>query len=161
MKLNSKILGVLMYFRDVVLDDLDAVVQMLADDILGSARETYQTPLPQEYLTAFKNLSSQSGNRLIVAVDDAGEIKGCLQLTIIYGIARQGLSRALIEGVRVSGDMRGSGLGSKLFEYAISEARNADCGMVQLTTDRSRDDAQRFYEKLGFEPSHIGMKLII
>ncbi len=149
-----------MRFRDAQREDLDAIVALLADDELGRVRENLETPLPQVYLTAFDELTAQAGNRLIVAVED-DEIIGCLQLTFTAGIARQGLKRATIEGVRVSRDVRGSGIGQKLFEYAIEEARRGGCGMVQLTTDKVRPDTHRFYEALGFEPSHVGMKLML
>lgn len=148
-----------MKFRDATENDLYDIVALLADDVLGEQRELLRDPLPKEYLTAFNALTQQIGNRLIVAVDNSGDIKGCLQLTITAGIARRGATRATIEGVRVSSDERGTGLGAALFEYAIEEARKSRCSLVQLTTDRERPDAHRFYERLGFEPSHIGMKL--
>lgn len=148
-----------MKFRDAVENDLYDIVALLADDVLGAEREKLTDPLPKEYLNAFNLLEQQSGNRLIVAVNDSGDIKGCLQLTVTAGIARRGAVRATIEGVRVSSGERGTGLGAALFEYAIEQARESGCGLVQLTTDRGRPDAHRFYERLGFEPSHIGMKL--
>jgi len=148
-----------MYFRDAVKSDLYAIVELLADDALGAARERFQSPLPKEYLDAFDLLQQQLGNRLIVVVNDTGQVRGCLQLTFTAGLARRGASRATIEGVRICADDRGIGLGTELFEYAISEARKFGCSLVQLTTDRQRPDAHRFYERLGFEPSHIGMKL--
>ena len=148
-----------MKFRDAIADDLYDVVGLLADDMLGAAREQHEQPLPAAYSDAFEDLTKQSGNRLIVAVDEDGAIKGCLQLTITAGIARQGARRATIEGVRVASDLRGTGLGTELFEFAIAEARKAHCALIQLTTARTRPDAHRFYEGLGFEASHIGMKL--
>ena len=148
-----------MHFRDATIDDIDAVVALLADDTLGAAREQYETPLPQAYVSAFEDLSDQPGNHLIVAVDDAGAVKACLQLTMTPFISHQGMKRATIEGVRVARDLRGEGLGKKLLEYAIEEARAAGCGLMQLSSDRTRGDAQRFYEGLGFEASHTGMKL--
>ena len=148
-----------MQFRDATQNDIYYIVGLLADDILGASREQHELPVPNAYLNAFETLSKQSGNRLIVAVDDAGTIQGCLQLTITAGLARRGMSRATIEGVRVASDVRGTGLGKKMFEFAIDEARKANCGLVQLTTDRERPDAHRFYDALGFEASHMGMKL--
>ena len=148
-------------FRDATEQDLYAVVALLADDVLGAERETLSDPLPLEYIQAFQELMAQIGNRLIVAVDPGGAIKGCLQLTMIPGIARRGAKRATIEGVRVSRDQRSTGLGTRLFEYAIEEARKAGCQLVQLTTDKARPDAHRFYERLRFEPSHVGMKLTL
>lgn len=148
-----------MQFRDAKREDLYGIVGLLADDLLGVKREAYISPLPRAYYRAFERLSAQEGNRLIVAVDEVSAIQGCLQLTITAGLARLGTSRATIEGVRVSAAMRGKGLGKQLFQFAIEEARAAGCGLVQLTTDKERSDAHRFYESLGFEPSHVGMKL--
>ncbi len=150
-----------MQFRDARREDLEALVKLLADDELGRMRENLETPLPRAYLNAFEELTAQIGNRLIVAVEEDETIIGCLQLTLTVGIARQGMKRATIEGVRVTRNARGSGIGKQLFEHAIEEARLSGCGMVQLTTDKSRPDAHRFYERLGFEPSHVGMKLVL
>jgi ribosomal protein S18 acetylase RimI-like enzyme len=150
-----------MQIRDAKKSELHAIVEMLADDELGAARERVEEPLSEKYVEAFDAMAMARGNRLIVAVDGKGEVRGCFQLTIIPGISRMGMTRAIIEGVRVHASHRGTGLGTKLMEYAISEARAAKCGLVQLTTSHSREDAQRFYEKLGFEPSHVGMKLKI
>ncbi|MDJ0920107.1 MAG: GNAT family N-acetyltransferase [Henriciella sp.] len=150
-----------MIFRDAIRDDLPAIVQMLADDRLGATRETFADPLPDAYATAFDDICDQTGNRLIVAVDEYDRVSACLQLTFIPGIARRGMKRGLIEGVRVRRDLRGTNIGTRLFEYAIEAARTAGCGLVQLTTDKQRPDAHSFYEKLGFEASHTGMKLIL
>ena len=147
-----------MEFRDAVPGDLRAIVKLLADDALGATRERDEDPLPQEYRAAFAAMERQGGNSLIVAVED-GAVVGCLQLTLIAGISRLGMTRAQIEAVRVDRGYRSRGLGEALFRHAIERAREAGCGLVQLTTDRSRGDAQRFYERLGFEASHLGMKL--
>jgi ribosomal protein S18 acetylase RimI-like enzyme len=138
--------------------DLPAVVQMLADDPLGAGRERYADPLPKAYRDAFAAMRAQGGNDLLVAVQD-GAVVGCLQLTIIPGISRLGASRAQIEGVRVAATHRGLGIGELLVHDAIERARHAGCTLVQLTTDTTRTDAQRFYERLGFEATHLGMKL--
>lgn len=150
-----------MRFRDASEEDLYSIVSLLADDILGAERERFENPLPREYIQAFRELTAQTGNRLIVAVDPEGNITGCLQITFIPGIARAGAKRAVIEGVRVSANERDSGLGTELFEFAIEEARKANCKLVQLTTDKERPDAKRFYERLGFQPTHEGMKLML
>jgi ribosomal protein S18 acetylase RimI-like enzyme len=147
-----------MEFRNAVAGDLPAIVNLLADDALGQTRERAEDPLPQEYRDAFAAMGRQAGNTLIVAVED-GAVVGCLQLTLIAGISRLGMTRAQIEGVRVDRRYRGQGLGEALFRHAIERARQQGCGLVQLTTDRTRADAQRFYERLGFEASHLGMKL--
>ena len=144
--------------RKALETDLPGIVNLLADDALGANRERPDLPLPSEYLDAFAEMGRQSGNDLLVATL-GNELVGCLQLTIIPGISRLGSKRAQIEGVRVSRHHRSQGVGEKLVRGAIDRARTRGCSLVQLTTDRSRSDAQRFYEKLGFAPSHIGMKL--
>jgi ribosomal protein S18 acetylase RimI-like enzyme len=147
-------------FRLTTEADLPGVVQLLADDPIGATREQYTEPLPEPYRTAFRAMQAQSGNELLVA-EHNGAIVGCLQLTVIPGISRLGSCRAQIEGVRVSSARRGTGLGEALMRDAIERARVAGCTLVQLTTDATRDDAQRFYERLGFAPSHVGMKLLL
>jgi ribosomal protein S18 acetylase RimI-like enzyme len=144
--------------RVAIEDDLPAVVRLLADDPLGAGREEDVDPLPQAYRNAFAAMRAQGGNDLLVAIQ-AGVVVGCLQLTIIPGMSRLGASRAQIEGVRVAATHRGLGIGELLVREAIDRALGAGCGLVQLTTDTSRADAQRFYERLGFEATHIGMKL--
>lgn len=145
-------------FRTATRDDLPAIVRMLADDGLGKGREQPVDPLPKAYGDAFDRMAAQPGNDYLLAEID-GEVAGCLQLTVIHGLSRTGVSRAQIEGVRVAGSHRGRGIGEALFREAIRRAREAGCGLVQLTTDKARPDALRFYEKLGFTASHEGMKL--
>ncbi len=145
-------------FRPATEADLPAIVRLLADDPLGAARERYRDPLPDEYRRAFAAMARQEGNDMIVAVDGE-DIVGCLQLTLIPGLSRRGATRAQIESVRVAGSHRGRGLGEALLRHAIERARAAGCGLVQLTSDKSRPDARRFYERLGFKASHEGMKL--
>lgn len=149
-----------MKFRKAIKQDVPAIVQLLADDELGSQREQFTEPLPTAYYDAFAAVEAQVGNQIIVAVKDE-KVLGCLQLTIIPGLTRLGMKRAQIEGVRVHRDYRGEKIGEKLFLEAIAIAKSKACGMVQLTTDKSRNDAHRFYEKLGFSASHEGMKLIL
>ncbi|MGE0463139.1 MAG: N-acetyltransferase family protein [Vicinamibacterales bacterium] len=139
-------------------EDVPAVVRLLADDVLGAQRERVEDPVAPVYLRAFDDMAGQSGNELLVAVRD-DEIVGCLQLTIIPGLSRAGMRRAQIEGVRVSARHRGAQVGERLVSEAIASARAAGCGLVQLTTDVTRADARRFYERLGFEATHLGMKL--
>jgi ribosomal protein S18 acetylase RimI-like enzyme len=147
-----------MEFRKATSADLPAIVKLLADDPLGAKRERAEDPLPHEYRDAFAAIGRQEGNSVIVALD-GGAVVGCLQLTLIPGLSRLGMLRAQIESVRVAESHRSQGLGEALFRHAIEQARKAGCGLVQLTTDRSRPDALRFYERLGFEASHLGMKL--
>ena len=143
-------------FRNARAGDLPAIIRLLADDALGAARENPSDLAPYE--KAFAALTAQNGNAIIVG-DDNGEVVACLQLTIVPGLSRQGATRAFIEGVRVAQTLRGKGVGETLVRHAIDRARTADCRMVQLTSDKSRTGAHRFYERLGFKASHIGMKL--
>ncbi|MER6121163.1 GNAT family N-acetyltransferase [Streptomyces sp. NPDC001795] len=136
-------------------DDVPAIVALLADDPLGAHRESPDDLAP--YLRALDRLSSDPNQHLVVAVRD-GRVIGTLQLTIIPGLSRKGATRSLIEAVRIHADERGSGLGTQLIEWVIEESRRHDCQLVQLTSDATRTDAHRFYERLGFEASHVGFK---
>ena len=147
-----------MIIRCATEDDLAAVVRLLADDPLGATREQYAEPLPDAYRVAFAAIEAQAGNELLVAATEH-EIVGCLQLTVIPGISRLGAARAQIEGVRVAAAHRGAGIGEALVQDAIARAKQAGCSLVQLTTDSTRLDAKRFYERLGFEATHVGLKL--
>jgi GNAT superfamily N-acetyltransferase len=145
-------------FRSARREDLPAIVALLADDALGATRESATDPLPPEYTRAFDRIASDSGQELVVA-EREGDVIGVLQLSIIASLTWRGTTRALIEGVRVRADARGSGVGEALVREAIARARAHGCGIIQLTTDRSRTDAHRFYERLGFHATHVGMKL--
>lgn len=145
-------------FRAATADDLCAIVILLANDPLGSQRETLSDPLDPAYVEAFDAIDADPNQHLQVAEAD-GMIVGCLQLTVIPYLTYKGGRRALVEGVRVAGSHRGSGLGRSLLEHAIALAREAGCHMVQLTTDKQRPDAVGFYRSLGFVDSHEGMKL--
>jgi len=136
--------------------DLPELVAMLADDPLGSAREGAP---PAAYEQAFAAIDADPRQLLAVLTAAGGAIVGTLQLTTIPGLSRGGALRGQIEAVRVHSGHRGRGLGSPFIRWAIDEARRRGCAIVQLTTDRSRVDAHRFYERLGFVDSHIGMKL--
>lgn len=145
-------------FRAAKRDDVPAIVKLLADDALGAKRERYADPLPAVYLAAFDVMQKHGMNEVIVGVrGDA--VVACLQLTVIPGLSRQGAVRAILEGVRVSADLRGQGAGEALVRFAIEKAKRAGATLVQLTTDKSRKDAHRFYERLGFKATHEGMKL--
>lgn len=145
-------------FRAACVDDLPVLVRMLADDPLGATREVVSDPLPSGYGAAFAAIDADPNNELVLAVLD-GVVVGMLQITFIPYLTYQGQWRALIEGVRVSSAVRSRGVGAALFHWAIERARQRGCTMVQLTTDRAREDALRFYERLGFVASHHGMKL--
>ena len=143
-------------FRNARADDLPAIVRLLADDALGAKREGTEDVAP--YQKAFAALTVQKDNAIIVG-ENRGQVVACLQLLLVPGLSRQGATRAFIEGLRVSQSLRGKGIGEALVKHAIDKARAADCRIVQLTSDKSRTDAYRFYERLGFKASHIGMKL--
>ncbi|MGH6619484.1 MAG: GNAT family N-acetyltransferase [Alphaproteobacteria bacterium] len=145
-------------FRDAAREDLPKIVGLLANDPLGSKRERFEDPLPDCYSRAFDVIAADPNNRLIVVEHD-GAVIGTLQLTFIPNMTYQGGIRAQIEGVRVDDAHRSRQIGKRLFEWAIAEARRHGCHMVQLTADKTRPDAHRFYESLGFEASHVGMKL--
>ncbi|MEU5533027.1 GNAT family N-acetyltransferase [Streptomyces sp. NPDC020362] len=142
--------------RRATTDDLPVIVAMLADDHLGAQRESPDDLTP--YLAALERLNADPNQHLVVAVRD-GRVVGTLQLTIIPGLSRKGATRSIIEAVRIHADERGSGLGTQLIEWATEESRRQGCQLVQLTSDRSRTDAHRFYERLGFTASHVGFKL--
>lgn len=146
------------HFRSARLADLPAIVALLADDPLGATRERLEDPLPNAYLRAFTAIDQDPNQDLIVA-DRGGVVAGVLQLTFIASLTWQGSTRALIEGVRIASGLRGMGIGEALVREAIARARAHGCAIVQLTTDRSRADAHRFYERLGFKATHVGMKL--
>jgi len=141
--------------RRAVADDVAAIVALLADDQLGASRETPDDLTP--YRRAFAVIDADPREELVVA-ERAGEVVGTLQLTLLPGLSRRGATRAQIEGVRVASSERGSGLGTELIAWAVAEATRRGCHLVQLTSDASRTDAHRFYERLGFVPSHIGFK---
>ncbi|MEU2780842.1 MULTISPECIES: GNAT family N-acetyltransferase [unclassified Streptomyces] len=142
--------------RPAVADDVPAIVGMLADDPLGAQRESPDDLTP--YLTALERLQGDPHQHVVVAVRE-GRVVGTLQLTIVPGLSRRGATRSIIEGVRIHADERGTGLGTQLIEWAVDESRRQDCQLVQLTSDKTRTDAHRFYERLGFTASHTGFKL--
>ncbi|WP_411109411.1 GNAT family N-acetyltransferase [Streptomyces sp. c-19] len=142
--------------RPATTGDLEAIVAMLADDPLGAQRESPDDLGP--YLSAFERLASDPNQQVVVAARE-DKVVGTLQLTIIPGLSRRGATRSVIEGVRIHADERGSGLGTQLIEWAVAESQRQDCRLVQLTSDATRTDAHRFYERLGFEASHLGFKM--
>lgn len=142
--------------RKATRTDLQAIVDMLADDHLGSTRESPDNLRPYE--AAFAVIDADPHQLLTVCERD-GEIMGTMQLTIVPGLSHKGASRMTIEGVRVHRDARGTGVGSQMILWAIEHARESGCRMVQFTTDKSRADAHRFYERLGFEQTHLGYKM--
>lgn len=145
-------------FRMAKQEDLPAIVRMLADDDLGSQRENWEDPLPSSYVVAFEKIRNDANHELIVAEWDGGVI-GTLHLIFLPSISYQGGLRAQVESVRVDTNYRGQGVGNQMMKWAIERAKERGAHVVQLTTHLSRKDAHRFYERLGFKGSHLGMKL--
>jgi GNAT superfamily N-acetyltransferase len=151
--------GATVALRRAAAEDVPSIVDLLAGDQLGATRDGVTTDEDlQLYLDAFDVIDADPAHLLLVATDGA-QILATLQLSFLPGLARRGALRAQIEAVRVRHDYRSRGLGAELFEWAIEEARRRNCALVQLTTDKSRADAHRFYERLGFVASHEGFKL--
>ncbi len=148
-----------MKFRKAKKEDVFKIVAMIADDELGMKRENFQNPLPDTYLKAFENIISDNNQELIVVEDGNLEIIGTLQLTFIQYLTYKGGIRAQIEAVRIRKDKRGFGIGKAMFEWAINRAKERKAHLLQLTTDKKRPSAIKFYENLGFKKSHEGMKI--
>lgn len=145
-------------FRPARTSDLSAIVAMLADDKLGQGREYISDPIHADYVSAFAAIEADPNQLLCVAEID-GQVVGCLQLSFIPGLSRRGMWRGQIESVRIATGTRGAGLGEAMLGWAIDTCRARGCGLIQLTTDKARPDARRFYERLNFVASHEGMKL--
>jgi GNAT superfamily N-acetyltransferase len=147
-------------FRRAGASDLPAIVALLADDALGQHREQPGLPLAGSYTDAFAAIEADP-HQLLVVMTEGSRIVGTLQLTFIPGLSRKGAWRGQIEAVRIARDRQQSGFGRRMFEWAIAECRARGCSLVQLTTDKDRPDAHRFYEQLGFTASHLGYKLAL
>ncbi|NEU99662.1 GNAT family N-acetyltransferase [Bradyrhizobium uaiense] len=147
-------------FRPAQAADLPAIIALLADDMFGQQREDASSPPNRRYVDAFDSIIADPNQQQVVATLD-DEVIGTLQLTFIPGLARLGAWRGQIEAVRIAEAHRSSGVGQQMFEWAIAQCRARGCHLVQLTTDKGRPDAHRFYERLGFVGSHIGYKLML
>ncbi|TFD89464.1 GNAT family N-acetyltransferase [Cryobacterium lactosi] len=147
--------------RRAVAGDEAAIVGLLADDRLRSSEESTAPEDLAPYLAAFEAISQLADQFLVVVDDPAGNVVATQQLTVLPGLARSGATRLQIEAVRVSATLRGNGLGSAMLSWAVEYGRGRGCRLVQLTSDASRLDAHRFYERLGFAPSHLGFKLLL
>jgi GNAT superfamily N-acetyltransferase len=145
-------------FRLANREDLPEIVRMLADDELGSQRERCEEPLPESYYQAYEQINSDANHQLIVAELD-GKVIGTLHLMFLPSISYQGGLRAQIESVRVDRQFQNQGIGSEMMKWAIERAQERGAHLVQLTTHKSREDAHRFYQRLGFQKSHLGLKL--
>ena len=148
-----------MKFRRATKEDLSAIVQLLATDKLGQLREAYGDPLPEKYYETFYKIDEDPNQELIVLVSDMNEIIGTMQLTFIQYLTYQGGIRAQVEAVRIRDDHQSKGLGEKMMRWAIARAEERKAHLLQLTSDKQRPDAIRFYERLGFKASHEGMKM--
>ena len=140
-------------------DDVSSIIAMLADDPLGARRERLEDPLPQVYFEAFERVARDPNIHLVVAEDNEGTVVGCLQLCILSGLSSQGTSRGLVQDVRVATSCRSRGIGEQMMQWAADEARARGCKLIELLTNNARVDAQRFYERLGFARSHVGMTI--
>ena len=148
-----------MNFRKATENDVSTIVEMIADDELGKKREDFKNPLPKAYLEAFENINSDANQELIVVENENSEIIGTMQLSFIQHLTYRGGVRAQIEAVRIRKDKRGLGIGKTMFEWAINRAKERHAHLLQLTTDKKRPKAIKFYEDLGFKASHEGMKM--
>lgn len=146
--------------REARSGDIRPIVELIADDEISALREDLADPLPDSYLTAFEAITTDPRTELLVA-EHAGEVLATLQITYLPGLSRRGSERAQIEAVRVARNTRGMGLGTRLLTEAIERAKARGCGLVQLTSDARRRDAQRFYQQLGFAETHVGMRLML
>ena len=144
--------------RQATTGDIPVIVRMLADDFLGRQREDTSLPLNENYIAAFREIDADPNNELIVAELD-GEIVGTLQLVITPSLSYKGSKRSMVESVRVDSKLRGQGIGRQMMLWAMERARERGCISMHLTSHGDREDAHRFYEKLGFAKSHVGMKL--
>lgn len=147
-----------MKFRQATREDLPAIVHMLVDDPLGKRREVYSEPLKEAYYEAFESINKDENQELIV-VEREGEVIGTLQLTFIRNLTFNGGLRAQVEGVRIRRDKRNQGYGEQLFKWVIEKAKKRGAHILQLTTDKKRPDAIRFYKRIGLSQSHEGMKV--
>lgn len=148
-----------MNFRKATKNDVSTIMAMIADDELGKKRENYQVPFPKEYLNAFDKINADQNQELIVVENENDEIIGTLQLSFIQYLTYRGGIRAQIEAVRIRTDKRGLGIGKAMFEWAINRAKERKAHLLQLTTDKKRAKAIKFYEDLGFKATHEGMKM--
>ncbi|SHH79091.1 GNAT family N-acetyltransferase [Flavobacterium johnsoniae] len=146
-------------FRTAAADDLPEIIRLLSDDALGQHREDFQLPLPHAYIKAFEKIDADPSQELIAVTNEAGDLVGTMQLSFIQYLTYQGGVRAQIEAVRIRREDRGKGFGRLMFEWAIERSRQRGAHLVQLTTDKKRPEAVKFYESLGFMPTHEGMKL--
>lgn len=147
-------------FREARKEDFPQIIHLLLDDELGEKRESFREVVESEYVSAFHEIEKDPNNEILVGTFGS-QVVAVLQMTFIPNLTLKGTKRALIEGVRVASSRRGQGIGKLLFDYALERARQRDCGLAQLTTNKSRSEAIRFYETIGFKATHEGLKLAL
>lgn len=146
--------------RRAVESDVVPVIELMSNDPIRAAENSAAAADRADYLAAFRAIDADPAQLLVVVVDDAEKVVATMQLTLIPGLARLGATRLLVEAVRVDENLRGNGLGSVMMTWAVEEGRRRGAVLVQLTSDKAREDAHRFYERLGFTASHVGFKLV-
>ena len=149
----------MMHIREAQEKDLASLVHMLSDDPLGKTREDFRLPLPTRYVAAFREIDQDKNQELIVVENNRGHIIGSMQLSFIRYLTYQGGMRAQVEGVRVHREERGKKIGEQMIKWAIERSKEKKCHLIQLTSDKKRPVAIKFYQNLGFQASHEGMKL--
>ncbi|WP_417367131.1 GNAT family N-acetyltransferase [Glutamicibacter arilaitensis] len=145
--------------REARTEDLEQIIALMAEDEIRSAEQPDATDGPEHYLEAFGEIDADPAHALIVVEGMGGKIVGTMQLTTLPGLARRAAKRMQIEAVRVASELRGGGLGTQMIRWAICEAEHKGISLIQLTSDAQRQDAHRFYQKLGFTASHVGFKM--
>lgn len=147
--------------RRAVEEDLDALVELLSNDPIRQAENPAASEHRAQYLNSFRAIDADPAQLLVVVLDEADVVVATMQLTVIPGLARFGATRLTVEAVRVDERLRGNGLGPEMMKWAVAEGRRRNVALVQLTSDKAREDAHRFYERLGFTASHVGFKLAL
>ncbi|MHA7175686.1 GNAT family N-acetyltransferase [Arthrobacter sp. Sr24] len=158
---NFTLSGTNFRLRRAVESDVVPIVELMSNDPIRAAENSTDVQDRAPYLAAFRAIDTDPAQLLIVVVDDAEKVVATMQLTLIPGLARLGATRLLVEAVRVDENLRGNGLGSAMIRWAVEEGRRRGAALVQLTSDKAREDAHRFYERLGFTASHVGFKLFL
>ena len=158
---STQLPGTDVVLEEATADDLPALIDLLADDMLGASRDGIRTDEDRRrYERAFAAIDDDPAHLLVVGRRE-GQVVATLQLIVTPSLSRRGAFRAVIESVRVSSSLRSQGVGGALVRWAVEEAGRRGCEMVQLSSDKQRTDAHRFYERLGFECSHEGFKLML
>ena len=148
-----------MVYRKATKEDLPAIIEMIANDALGQLRERFEDPLPKEYYSAFERINTDKNQELIVIENSEGEVVATFQLSFLQYLTYVGGIRCLVENVHVREDQTGKGIGKQMFQWIIERAKEKNVHLIQLTSNKLRPNAIRFYEGLGFKATHEGFKL--